>query len=90
MQQIFAVGIRNPEDWNPESTMVLESGIHYWYGIRNPLWYGIRNTLWYGIRNTLWYGIRNTEAGIRNTGPSWILLHGATDQCFYSVSLVRK
>ena len=38
IQQIFAVGIRNPEDWNPESIMVwnpestmvwnLESGIH--------------------------------------------------------------
>ena len=47
IQQFFAVGIRNPEDWNPESTMVwnpestmvwipesrkLESGIQHLHG----------------------------------------------------------
>ena len=52
----------NPEsrDWNPESTMVLESGIQK-------------------------VGIRNLEAGIRNPGPSWILLHGATSGYIYKL-----
>ena len=55
--------------WNPESTMVLESGIHH-FGMES----GIQKV---GIQNPD-AGIRNLEAGIRNPGPSWILLHGAT------------
>ena len=39
IQQLFAVGIRNPETriWNTQ-----------WFGIQNPLWYGIQKV---GIRN---------------------------------------
>ena len=33
-------------------------------------------------------GIRNLESGIRNPGPSWILLHGATR--VYNPELHRK
>ena len=29
-------------------------------------------------------GIRNLEAGIRNPGPSWILLHGAKRLSIYT------
>ena len=40
--------IRNRES---SKYLLLESGVHRWFGIRNPLWYGIRNPLWYGFRN---------------------------------------
>ena len=61
---MFAVGIRNPET-----------------GIRNPQWFGIRNPEgWNPESKGLESRIQMLgEAGIRNPGPSWILLHGAID-----------
>ena len=70
-------GIRNPanfccwnpesRDWNPESTMV-------WNPESRRLESGIQRV---EIQNPD-AGIRNLVAGIRNPGPSWILLHGAS------------
>ena len=62
-------GIRNPANfccWNPESRG-LESGIHN----------GLESGIHYGMDSEIQkVEIRNPEAGIRNPGPSWILLHG--------------
>ena len=71
---IFAVGIWNPEDWNPESTMVWnpESTV-VWNPESRSLESGIQRV---GIQNPD-AGIRNVEARIQNPGPSWILLHKA-------------
>ena len=60
-------GIRNPANfcyWNPESTLV-------WNPDSRRLEYGIQRV---EIHNPD-AGIRNLETGIRNRGPSWILLH---------------
>ena len=53
--------------WNPESTLV-------WNPESRRLESGIQRI---EIQNPD-AGIRNLEAGIRNPGPSWILLHRAT------------
>ena len=58
-------GIRNPANFCCWKT-----------GIRNPQWFWNPESrrLESGIQRV---GIQNLEAGIRNPGPSWILLHGA-------------
>ena len=70
IQELFAVGIRNPEDWNPESTMV-------WNPESTMVWNPESTMVWIPESRKVEY-IRNPEAGIRNPGPSWILLHGAS------------
>ena len=76
-----------------------ESGIQrciQWFGIWNPLWYEIQNPEgWNPESKGLMIqnpdaGTRNLEAGIRNPGPSWILLQPYGDcnpsfnSCFVS------
>ena len=72
-------GIRNLANfccWNPESTMVWNPESPLWYGIWNPEgWNPESKRL--ESRIQIDAGIQNLEAGIRNPGPSWILLHGA-------------
>ena len=70
--------IRNPANlccWNPESTMV-------WNPESTLVWNPESRRLESGIQRIEIQnpdaGIRNLEAGIRNPGPSWILLHRAT------------
>ena len=54
-------------------------------GIRNPpLWYGIRNPEGWNPESRCWDP--ESEAGIRNPGPSWILLHGAIGPLVYFAS----
>ena len=71
-------GIRNPANfccWNMESRG-LESGIHN--GLESGIHYGMESGSHYDMDSGIQkVGIRNPEAGIRNPGPSWILLHGA-------------
>ena len=47
--------------------------------IRNPLWYGIRHTEGWNPESRCWDTESIWEAGIRNPGPSRILLHRARE-----------
>jgi hypothetical protein len=57
-----------PQLYMLATTLKLEYGIHYSFGIRNPRC---------GIRNPR-SRIRNSSSGIRNPNTSWITSHGAT------------
>ena len=65
--------IRNPES---SKFLLLESGIHN--GLESGIHFGMESGIQRVEIQNPDAGIRNLEAGIRNPGPSWILLHGAT------------
>ena len=70
-------GIRNPESSKflllESGIQRLESGIHNGFGIRNPEGWNPESK---GLESRIQM---LGEAGIRNPGPSWILLHGANN-----------
>ena len=71
--------IRNPESskfcsWNPESRHKNPESTMVWNPKSTLLWNPESSRLESGIQRV---EIQNPDAGIRNPGPSWILLHRA-------------